>query len=118
MPALSGDITQKVARLLETGEPGFRIGEEPMATNTRTAENASVRPQWLFCGTDETGTDHVYNTVTDSVVAVAPDGHREHVADLSEASIDEWMAFVAEKRGWNDRHLFKTFGDALAARVS
>ncbi|SEO75122.1 hypothetical protein SAMN05216388_101835 [Halorientalis persicus] len=89
-----------------------------MATNTRTAENASVRPQWLFCGTDKTGTDHVYNTVTDSVVAVAPDGHREHVADLSEASIDEWMAFVAQKRGWADRRLFETFGDALAARVS
>ena len=36
-----------------------------MAMNTRTAENASVRPQWLFFGTDTNGTDHVYNTVTD-----------------------------------------------------
>jgi hypothetical protein len=89
-----------------------------MATNTRTAENASVRPQWLFCGTDETGTDHVYNTVTDYVVAVAPDGHRKHVADLTEASIDEWMAFVAQKRGWSDRRLYEHFCDALADRVS
>jgi hypothetical protein len=89
-----------------------------MATNTRTAENASVRPRWLYCGMDATGTDHVYNTVTRSVVAVAPDGDREHVADLAEASIDEWMSFVAQKRGWADRRLYESFGDALAERVN
>lgn len=89
-----------------------------MATNTRTAENASVRPRWLYCGMDATGTDHVYNTVTRSVVAVAPDGNREHVADLVEASIDEWMAFVDQKRGWADRRLYESFGDALADRVN
>jgi len=90
---------------------------EPMTTNTRAAENASVRPRWLFCGTDTTGTDHVSNTVTGHVVAVGPDGEREHVAELTEATIDEWMAFVAEKRGWATRRLYESFGDALAARV-
>ena len=89
-----------------------------MATNTRTAENASVRPRWLFCGTDETGTDHIYNTVTGRVVAVAPDGDREYVAELAAGSIDEWMAFVAQKRGWRYQRLFETFGDALAAGMS
>ena len=113
-----GDIRQKVARLLVQASWGSRLTQEPMATNTRTAENTSVRPRWLFCGTDATGTDHVYNTVTGFVVAVAPDGDREHVAELVDASIDEWMAFVAQKRGWADRRLYEHFGDALANRVS
>jgi hypothetical protein len=112
-----GDFSQKVARLLETGEPRVPDPEKPMPTNTRTAENASVRPRWLYCGTDETGTDHVYNTVTGTVVAVAPDGDREYVAELTESTVDEWMAFVAQKRGWADRRLYERFSDALADRV-
>ena len=43
------------------------------------------------------------------MVAVASDGHREHVADLTDASIDEWMAFVDQKRGWVDRRLYERF---------
>lgn len=88
-----------------------------MATNTRTAQNGSVRPRWLYCGTYTTGTDHLYNTSIGRLVAVTPDGDREHVAELVEASLDEWMAFVAQKRGWTDRRLFETLGDAVAAGV-
>jgi len=78
-----------------------------MATNTTqtvpekasTTNTNDVRPAYIRLGTDATGASHVYRT-TDETVHVVIDGEREHVADVADRPVDDWMAFIRDRRGW------------------
>ena len=87
-------------------------GQKTSGTNRN-----GVRPKYINLGTDGDGATHTYRTTDETVHAVAADGTREHVEQLAGASVDDWMAFVADKRGWADRQygvgLVEILADAM-----
>lgn len=88
-----------------------------MATNaTRTQNRTAVRPTYFDLGQDAGGAWHTYCTLTDEVHVVA-DGERELVQALEGRDIEDWMAFVAQERGWDDRQYGTLFGDVLGGAL-
>lgn len=72
------------------------------------------RANYIHAGVDTDGSHHVYRTVDETIIVVDTDGRREHVEQLDGRSVHEWMAFVAQKRGWTTQYLVDSFGDFLA----
>jgi len=90
-----------------------------MATNTshdRQKSSVNVRPAYIELGTDATGASHVYRT-TDETIHVVADGGREHVADVADRPVDDWMTFVRQERGWADEQYGVGLVDMLQQRV-
>ncbi len=93
-----------------------------MSTTTTTHETVSEaptadpRPTYLPIGTDGEGAHHVYRTIDESV-HVINDGKRIHREDLGERSVNEWLAYVADVRGWTEQHLYVTPGEAIADSI-
>ena len=76
-----------------------------MSTNTRsTQERTAVRPRYVSLGVDADGSHHVYRTVDESIHVVHCERGREHVEHIARRPVDEWMVFVDERRGWDERH--------------
>jgi len=74
-------------------------GSDKNPTTDRTNRNG-VRPKYLALGTDGEGASHTYRT-TDRTVIVVADGGREIQRALdAETDVDDWMDFVAARRGW------------------
>lgn len=69
----------------------------------RTQDSTAVRPPTVFLGVDSAGAHHVYRTRTETVHVVHPDRGRTHTERLRGRHADEWMAFVADRRGWARR---------------
>jgi hypothetical protein len=89
-----------------------RTGQKTSGTNRN-----GVRPKYIPLGTDADGATHTYRTTDRAVIAVA-DGAREHVESLpSSASLDDWMDFVADKRGWADRRYGIGLVEMLAGQL-
>lgn len=55
-----------------------------------------------FVGRDATGARHRHDPRDDTLYVVTDDGV-EHTEDLDGRSLDEWVAFVADRRGWDVR---------------
>ncbi len=75
----------------------------PMSTKTPGRNKTSVRPDTIVLGVDDFGCQHVYRTATETI-HVVEDGERVHVEHLGNRHADEWMAFVADRRGWSERN--------------
>lgn len=71
------------------------------------------RANYLHAGVDTDGSHHVYRTIDETIHVITPAGDREHVEQLDGRSVHEWMAFVADVRGWTEQYLVDSFGDAL-----
>jgi hypothetical protein len=75
-----------------------------MTTTTPTDEKVSpVRPRYILLGVDSDGGTHVYRTVDETIFAIAPTGRREYrfnVADAGRGIIEDYLAHVADARGW------------------
>lgn len=61
-----------------------------------------VRPTYIVLVTDADGADHIYRT-DDETVHVVTDAGRDRVEQLGARSVDEWITFVDERRGWRHR---------------
>jgi hypothetical protein len=53
-------------------------------------------------GIDKTGAAHRYDAVTDTLV-VTRDEEVVHETELGDRSMDEWIDFIDQKRGWIDQ---------------
>lgn len=84
-----------------------------MSTKRRSSERSTaVRPNYVHLGTDAEGRHHTYRTSDESVLVVR-DGQRIHREVLGPRSVDDWMAFVDERIGWDRRD----YGVALSELV-
>lgn len=69
--------------------------------------------KWYRIGTDEYGSQHWCNFEKATVYVVTASGQLEHVEKLylQNATVEQWMGFVDDARGWDDRQ----YGTSLAA---
>lgn len=72
--------------------------------------------KWTIIGTDGDGSEHVVDFVSRTVYVVTPDGNLEHTEYLEAkgASVEAWMKFVDDKRGWQERNYGRSVGEMLA----
>lgn len=88
-----------------------------MSTYDTTANqgNDGVRPDYIILGTDTTGAQHVYDTTTETVHIVHPDGSRGRkiLWDTSK-TVDDYVEAVADGRGWDTRR----YGRSLIKAVT
>lgn len=74
------------------------------------------RPQTL--GTDTTGAVHHYSAYDRRVVVVAADWSIEQTIDTTDRKLATYVAYVADRRGWDRLHYAETFGDVLKEAIS
>lgn len=73
------------------------------------------RPRTIFLGVDADGSEHVYKTESESV-HVVENGDRVWRRDLAGVHVDEWVAHITDRRGW-DTKLYGAFWDRVSAAV-
>lgn len=81
-----------------------------MSTYDTTAdianERTDPRPDYIVLGTEaKTGAQHLYDTTTETVHIIHPDGSRERKQLLCgpATTVDDYVEAVADSRGWDDR---------------
>ena len=86
-----------------------------MSTNARSPqERTAVRPRTIHLGIDGAGDHHIYRTQTERVHVVDPDAGRVHVERLRGRPVEDWIAYVTDRRQWRDRR----FGLGLVEMLS
>lgn len=88
-----------------------------MQYKTRDKKRTDPRPDYIHLGVDSEGTSHCYRTTDETVHVVNADGDREYRYDLDGRSINHWMDYVEQKRGWATRHMWADLGEAVSARM-
>ena len=78
-----------------------------MSTNTHRTDKSSgtaarVRPAYIRLGVDEREASHVYDTRTETVHIIHPDGSRGRRC-LNGQPIEAWVDAVADGWGWDER---------------
>jgi len=67
-----------------------------------THRRGDARDNYVPLGTDAEGRHHTYRTLDESIHVI--DGtERVHREDIATRSVDEWMAFVEGRVGWDRR---------------
>ena len=82
---------------------------------TRDALEQLDRPNCL--GTDAAGATHHHSPYDDRVVVVTPDGDIAHVEALGERDVEAWIAYVDEKRGWENLNYRESFGQIVREAI-
>lgn len=77
-----------------------------------TTDDSTDLPRGLI-GIDAEGARHEIDPMTRTVF-VHREGHVEHTEELGERDVTEWVAFVDERRGWDD---LRYVDDPLAGLV-
>lgn len=91
-----------------------------MTPTSHSDENVSpgLPPNYIHVGIDDTGSAHCYDTRTDSVHVIQPDGTREHRVDLNadQLTIEAYVAKI--DRDWDDLYVGRNaFLEKLAEAV-
>lgn len=75
------------------------------------------RPNYIVLGTDSRDAQHVYDTRTETVHIVHPDGSRGRRL-LDAGTIDDYVQAVEDAIGWSTRRYAYSFADALDRAVT
>jgi len=72
--------------------------------------------KWATIGIDSYGSRHIVNFEGAIVYVVTASGQLEHGEKLSEknATVEQWMAFIDDRRGWDRRNYGRGFGAMLS----
>ena len=79
---------------------------------TRDALQRLDRPNTL--GTDAEGCVHHHSPYDARVVVVDERGRIERTVDLSDRQLSTWLAYVDEKRGWQNLNYRESFAEIVA----
>ena len=79
---------------------------------TRDALEQLDRPNTL--GTDADGCVHHHSPYDGRVVVVDERGRIERTVDLSDRRLSAWLAYVDEKRGWENLNYRESFAEIVA----
>jgi hypothetical protein len=94
-----------------------------MSTTTPTDKNDShsIRDRYIHLGIDAEGAAHVYRTSDETIFAIEADGTRSYrfdVSDMSHRAADDYVAHVADARGWAECQFgFDAFLDRLTEAI-
>lgn len=69
-------------------------------TRQQKISGTNPRPTYLALGRDAEGREHCYRTATEEIIVIR-DGQRTHIEDISDATVDQWMEFVASRISWS-----------------
>lgn len=86
-----------------------------MTKQTFDSQSGTVRPRYLLIGADEEGCDHLYRT-SDETILVINGTELVWRQDITNRSVTDWVDFIEQKRGWEDRQLFRSFYEAFAEK--
>jgi len=92
-----------------------RVNSMSTKANTQQ-ESTDPRDDYIHIGIDTHDASHVYRT-KDETVLVIEDGRIAYRHDLDERSVNEWLDYVTERRGWESRQLYKGMASALFSSV-
>lgn len=72
-----------------------------MSTTIHSDKKAGVRPAYIALGVDSTGCWHTYRTADETILVTDGVGitRRE---PLNGRPVDDWIAYVDDRRGWLD----------------
>lgn len=76
-------------------------------------ESTDPRPDYILVGRDRSGADHLYRTTDETIIVIA-DAQRTHVQPLWGRSVDDWLQYVDDRRGWGYQRLFQSARAAWA----
>ncbi len=85
-----------------------------MATRRKRKNAPPILMSHIVLGTDGFGMTHHFDAARE-VVHVVDDEGRTHVEPVEGRPVEDWMAFVADKRGWR-RKQYGVGLDRLLAR--
>jgi hypothetical protein len=84
-------------------------------TEKRSAGSSTVRDRYIVLGEDAEGGTHLYRTVDETIFAFDAAGRPEHRFDIAApAAVDDYMAHVADARGWETQRYQLSLADCLA----
>jgi len=86
-----------------------------MATRRRPKNASPILMSHIVLGTDGFGMIHHFDAAREAVHVVDADEGRTHVEPVEGRPVEDWMAFVADKRGWR-RKQYGVGLDQLLAR--
>lgn len=117
----------EVPGCLEHPSRAVSVEEQPMSTYAPSRQESSgtddephtdPRPDYVPLGVDERGAHHVYDTGSETVHIIHPDGSRGRRL-LDGGDVDDWMDAVAGSWGWETKKygvgLVEMLEDALEA---
>ncbi|WP_306061320.1 hypothetical protein [Natronococcus wangiae] len=84
--------------------------------NPPAKKRTDPRPDYIHLGVDTEGGSHVYHTPTESVYTIEDTNVAYHES-LEGRSINVYMDYIAERRGWTTRDMFHTMADAIVTQA-
>ena len=87
-----------------------------MATTPPDKNRTPLLMPHVPLGVDGFGMHHHYAAVSETVHVVDPDEGRTHTESVAGRPVEDWMAYVADKRGWR-RKEYGVGLDQLLARA-
>jgi hypothetical protein len=95
-----------------------------MSIRPRTTETVSARsrtdprPDYILVGVDTDDAHHVYRTSDESVHVIHSTGrtYRYNLEALDQ-TINDWIDYVATRRGFTTQHLYTSLADSLTDAV-
>jgi hypothetical protein len=89
--------------------------EGSIRTSGTEARNRIVgRPRYIPLGVDANACHHVWSPATERIHVIANTGDRDVYSNIAGEQLEDWMAFVDRKCGWNARW----YGVSLAERLA
>ena len=84
----------------------------------KTADGTDIERQLpsdaVKLGIDRIGATHYYSQITHEIVVVSTADTVERRQNLNERSIETWIDYVADERGWSRLNYADSFTDVLA----
>jgi hypothetical protein len=86
-----------------------------------SSDTHRIRDRYIHLGIDSEGAAHVYRTTDETIFCIEADGTRSYrfnVADMGHRAADDYVAHVADARGWDTcEYGFDAFLDRLTEAV-
>jgi len=102
------------------GEPRVAMADGGLVARQSDADteptSTDPRDAYIPIGVDTKGGHHVYRTTDETVFAIEG-GRVTQRYDVSERSVNDWIDYVADRRGWESQELYKTAADALGGAL-
>ena len=80
-------------------------------------QSTDPRDSYIMVGVDQEGAHHIYRT-RDETVHVIKNGQRTYRQELDGRSVNAWITFVSERRGWKYRDLHIDMADFASSRIN
>jgi len=115
-----GALDDQLGEHITEGQPRVAMADGGLVARQSDADteptSTDPRDAYIPIGVDTKGGHHVYRTTDETVFAIEG-GRVTQRYDVSERSVNDWIDYVADRRGWESQELHKTAADALGGAL-